>query len=97
MNYRNLRVAELIKEELGGIFLRELDLPAGVLLTITRVEVDKKLLKAVVKLGILPYEKGPETFKYVESARRELQFLLSRKMGIKPMPALKFEISEEKS
>ena len=97
MNYRNLRVAELIKEELSRIFLKELDLAEGVFLTITQVEVDKKLLEAKVKLGILPYEKGPETFKYIESRKRKLQFLLSRKIEIKPMPTLKFEISEEKS
>jgi len=91
--YRNLKMGSLMQEELGKIFSRDFDFD-GALVTILEVFVDDKLESAVVKLGILPFEKGPEMFKMIEDQKRELHGKLLRKMNIKPMPRLIFRIEQ---
>ncbi len=89
--YRNLKMASVIQETLSEMFLRDFDFN-GALVTIAEVVIDEKLETARVKLSILPFEKGPEAYKMVEDRRRELQYKLVRKLNIKPVPRLKFEI-----
>jgi ribosome-binding factor A len=60
MNYRPLRVGQVIRDELGKLFLREVEFPEGAIATITEVDVDDKMDEAAVKISVLPSEKGPE-------------------------------------
>ncbi len=91
MNYRGLRVGELIRNELGKMILREFEFP-GVLVTITDVAVDRKLEGARVEVSILPSEKSDETIRVLKKNAGLLQHLLLKKMNIKPMPRIRFEI-----
>ena|SRR3989338_4156029 len=91
MNHRPDRVASLIQEELSALLVRELEFP-GALVTISAVEVTKKLDFARVEVSVLPAEKETEVLKVLVAAQRELQFKLGRKLNIKPMPSLRFEI-----
>lgn len=91
--FRNLKASSLIQDELGKIFTRDMDFE-GALVTIMDVEVDEKLLHATVKLGILPYEKGPGVYLYLMRHAADLHHKLLKKMNIKPMPFLKFVIEE---
>lgn len=89
--FRNLKMASVIQEELGAIFAREFDFN-GALVTILSIEVDEKFEEARVRIGILPFEKELEVYTIVEGRRRELEHELLRKLNIKPLPHLKFEI-----
>ena len=91
MNYRDLRVGGLIRNELGKIILKEFEFP-GVLLTITDVVVDKKLEGARVEVGILPAGKAEETIRTLAKSQGRLQHLLLKKINIKPMPRIRFAI-----
>jgi ribosome-binding factor A len=91
MNYRPLRVGKLIREELAEIVLREVEFPDA-FVTITGVDVDKKLETAVVRLGVLPPSSGGEVMKIIKGAGARLQRLLTEKINIKPMPRIRFEI-----
>ncbi len=91
MNYRPLRVSNLIRDELNALLLREMEFP-GALVTITEVEADKKLEWATVKVSVLPSPKGEAVLKDLQKEAGNLQHLLSRKLNIKPMPRIRFEI-----
>lgn len=78
-------------EYLNELILRQIETP-NALATITDVEVTKDLERAVVKFSVLPSEKSADVLKILEKARGELQFQLSRKLNIKPMPKIVFEI-----
>jgi ribosome-binding factor A len=91
MIHRSERVANLIKEELSKIISREIEFP-GCLMTITGVDVDAKLEKAIVNFSVLPSEKFEEVLKILEKNRRHLQYLLMKKINIKPMPEIEFRI-----
>jgi ribosome-binding factor A len=95
MNHRPERVSSLIQEELSRIILREVELPVpGALATITDVEVDKKLEGAKVEVSVIPSD--AETEKAVlgalDAAAGELQYLLMKKINIKPMPRIRFAL-----
>lgn len=89
--YRNLRVQNLIAEELGKLLIREFEF-SGAIVTVTDVVVSSDLLRADVYLGIIPHEKGPEVFYTLSRARPWIQHKLLRKINIKPMPTIVFQI-----
>lgn len=90
--FRNLRVADLIQEELGKIILREMEFPVSTLVTITEVEVLKDLSQAKIKLGVIPTNEAPKVLEILSSYRPLLQNLLLKKINIKPMPKIVFEL-----
>jgi len=89
--YRNLRVAERINQELGTMFLRDFDFDEAIV-TITEVTVSEDLLRAIIKLGIIPEECGPEVFFSLERAKRDIQKKLTHILNIRPMPRVSFQI-----
>ena len=89
--FRKDRVASLIQEELGHLMLRELEFN-GALVTITSVDVQKDLEAADVNVSVLPSEQGEEIMKLLRAQQKHLQFLLLRKMNIKPMPTIIFKL-----
>lgn len=91
MNYRPLRVANLLRDELGMMLARELEFP-GALVTITEIDVNKKLEIAHVLVSVLPSSKNSEVLKVLQAAQGELRYKLVRKLNIKPMPQLHFSI-----
>lgn len=99
---RHERVSELIRKELGEIILRELEFP-GAFMTILEVDVTKKIDYARVHVSVIPRfaeasrgkpssEIEKDVLHVLNSKRRELQNLLLRKINIRPMPEISFEI-----
>lgn len=91
--FRDLKLSSLITEELGKMFSRDFNFD-GALVTIMGVDVEKDLLHANVRLGIIPYEKSLDVYKIVSREASDIRFKLLKKLNIKPMPYLKFEIVE---
>lgn len=89
--HRPERVSDLIIEELNKIILKEVEVE-GTLITITDAEVAKDLSRAVVKFSVYPSEKSLEVLKVLEKKRSHFQYLLLRKMNIRPMPQISFKI-----
>jgi len=94
--YRKLKIESLIQEELGRLFVRDIE-TQGALLTIMGVAVASDLQEATVSLGIIPVEKAGEILMIINRRRREFQFKLSRIMNIRPMPQLRFTVHEQES
>lgn len=88
---RHQRVSELIRKELGELILRDLEFP-GAIMTILEVDVTKKLDYARVHVSVLPSAKADEVLAILNSQRRDLQNKLLRKINIRPMPEVQFEI-----
>ncbi len=92
MNFRPQRVSNLIREELSLIIVREVEFAPGKLITITDVEIDKKLDIARVKVSVLPAEYAPQALTILAKAAGDLQWKTLKKINIRPMPRLIFEI-----
>ena len=91
MNFRSERVSKLIREELSKIIIREVEFPDA-LVTITTVEVDKKLERAKVSVSVIPSSAGDAALAELEKHTGHLQYLLMKKINIKPMPRILFSI-----
>lgn len=102
MNYRPERVSSLIKQELSSIIIKSVEFPAGHLVTITKVEVDKKLEHAKIGISVLcpsgtspagrPSEGAAKILHILEKVAGHLQYLLMKRVNIKPLPRIIFEI-----
>jgi ribosome-binding factor A len=90
MNFRSERVGKLIREELSKMILREVELPA--LVTITEAVVDKKLDGARVKISVIPSKEDKNVLAILAAHAGHFQYLMLRKINIKPMPRIFFEI-----
>jgi len=107
MSHRPQQVANLIKEELSKIILHEIEFP-DLLVTITDVKVDGKLDEAVVSFSVLSMcggcpmtnscheidpSKGFEiVLALLNKNRSHLQYLVMKKINIKPTPKISFKI-----
>ncbi|HUZ92617.1 MAG TPA: ribosome-binding factor A [Candidatus Paceibacterota bacterium] len=91
MKHRSLRVSKLIREELAKIILREFEFP-GALVTITEVEVADKLESAKVLVSVIPSKSAVGVMRKLGASAGELQHLLLKKVNIKPMPRIVFEL-----
>ena len=91
MKFRSERVGKLIREELSKMVIRELEFP-GALVTITDVEVDGKLDHATVKVSVIPSGKSEAALHLLQKTAGYFQHLLLKKINIKPMPRIAFEI-----
>ncbi len=89
MNHRPERVSKLIREELSKIMARELEFP-NALVTLTEVEVNKKMEIAKIGVSVIPSSKTDEALAILEHAAGDLQFRLNRTLNIKPMPRIHF-------
>ena len=74
------------------MLVRDVEFPAHALVTVVRVDVDKKMDRAKIGLSVLPSSAAADSLGIVNARARELQFKLLRTINIKPMPRLIFEL-----
>ncbi len=105
--YRQERLANSIREQISKFISKEIEF-SDVLVTITRVEIDEKLNQAIINFSVLPSahstgswlilnkveasEKFEKVLRVLEKNRSHLQYLLMKKINIKPMPQIQFKI-----
>jgi ribosome-binding factor A len=90
MNNRIPRVQELMKEELGKILLREVDMPEGALLTITRVEASGNLQQAKVYISVMPDDQSKEVLRVLRQSIYDIQQELNERLEMRPVPKIRW-------
>lgn len=84
-------MSKLIREQLGELIGRELEFPDS-LVTVNEVSISKKLDAAKVLVSVYPTTHSFAALRILEDARRGLQFQLSRKLNVRAMPELLFQL-----
>jgi len=95
MTNRVKKLNELIKRELGNIFLKEIEFPQNILVTLTRVKISSDLATAKIFISVIPEERSSEVLKILNSKIYSLQKKLDKRLKIKIVPKIQF--LEEKS
>lgn len=90
--HRIAQVGELVRHELSALLLTEVELPKEILVTITRVEVSPDGQHAKVFISVLPAEQTEATVKLLRQQARHLQYMLHKKVPIRPFPHIHFAI-----
>ncbi len=95
MESRVPKVNQLIKKELSGIILREVEFPQGVLVTLTRVETTPNLIDSRIYISVIPGEKQETAVKILSSQVYVLQQLLNNRLRMRPVPKIVFVKEKE--
>lgn len=90
MHSRLDRVNELIKETLAEIVARELEMPPGVFLTLTRVDTSRDLRYARVFVSVFPEKKFGQVLEVLGKRIYAIQRMLNKKLHMKPLPRIEF-------
>lgn len=94
MSKRILKLNELLKRELGQIFLKEIDFPKGVLVTITEVSTSANLSEARIKISVMPKKETNRIMMILNEQIYNLQQMINRRLRMRPIPKIRFQ--EEK-
>jgi ribosome-binding factor A len=89
--FRSQRVEKLIREELSKILVREFEFP-NALVTITEVQVDKKLEHAKTMVSVIPSAAEESVLHTLNKSIGMIQRMLLKKINIKPMPRISFAL-----
>jgi len=97
MSQRIQQVNQLIKKELSRIILKEVEFPAEVLATLTRVETSQDLEQAKVYISVLPENQAERVLLILNRQIYELQQKLNRRLKMRPIPRIYFIKEKETS
>lgn len=95
MSNRIQRVNALIKNELGKIFLRDVDFPQGVLVTITRVDSSPNLSQAKIYISAMPGKQIDKVSEILNRRIYDIQQILNRRLNMRPIPRIEFQKEEK--
>ena len=94
MSERIPKINALIQHELSELLSREIEFPGNCLVTIVGVETSKDLRHAKVWVSILPEFYIGKAFEQLKREAGHLQFLLNKRLSMKPLPRLSFAIDD---
>jgi ribosome-binding factor A len=99
MSHRIEQINSLIQQKLGEILAREVEFPASVLVTITRVDTAADFSAAKIYLSVLPFSESKKIIGFIVNRRKRLQHELAHKIRIRTIPDLIFvnDDTEEKA
>jgi ribosome-binding factor A len=92
---RILKVNKLLKKELGQLFLKEVEFPKDVLVTITRIDTSPDLKEAIVSISSLPDSKSQIVQKILSYRIYDLQQEINKKLRMRPVPKIIFREEEK--
>lgn len=91
-NHRVEKINEVIKEEISKIILREIDIDKNILLTVTHVKTSSDLMHATIYISAILKDKEQEALEELQHNAGALQYILNRKLRMKPVPRIRFAI-----
>ena len=97
MSHRLERINELIKQEMGKIFLKEGDFEPGILVTIMAVETSKDLCHSNVVISIFPDSAAKKATEKLEQRIYFFQQQLNQKLKMHPVPKIRFAFNRVES
>ncbi len=86
------QVNELVKEEVGKIILREVDIDRSLLTTITRVKTTANYKSATLYVSVLIKDREGEALDILEKNTYDIQYRLNRTLRMHPIPKIRFAI-----
>ncbi len=95
MSQRIERINELVKQELGRFIIKDIELPANSLVTITRVETTPDMKNAKIYVTILPDKLRGTVLELLRKNRRHLYELLKAELETKIIPNFHFLMDDQ--
>lgn len=94
MSHRIEQINELIRHELNGLILTEIDFPKNCLVTIIAVQTSKDLRHAKILISVMPSFYTKKVLDKMAANAGHLQYLLNQRLSMRPLPRLSFRIDD---
>ncbi len=94
---RQQKVARLLQKEIGEIFSKnEVQIPSGIMISITQVRMSPDLGIAKVYVSLFPAENKSEALEKIRSQASEVRYVLGKKVGkqLRHIPSLSFYLDD---
>lgn len=92
MSRRHEKINKHIQRILGKILQEEVELPSGVLVTVSQVEAADNLRTAKAWLAVIPDQAEGKVLRKINKQVYELQGLFNQEINMHPLPRLSFLI-----
>ena len=89
---RLIKFNKHVQRILGEILQRDTDMPADVLVTITRVDTASNLFSSDIWLSILPSERAEEVIEVLTPQLYDIQGALNRALDQRPLPRIRLRV-----
>lgn len=89
---RITKVNELIRQQLAEMIGREVSFKKGVFVTIAKIDTSKDLRYTRMFVSVFPEQEGHYVSETLKKELPQIQKLLFRKLSMKPLPKISFEI-----
>jgi len=90
MKNRIAQINELLKHELGSLIFREIEMPEGVVTTLTRVVASGNLQQAKIYISVVPDQKAQEVLRSLKQNIYEIQQMLNERLKMRPVPKIQW-------
>lgn len=88
--YRGQKITEVVHRTVAEAFLKEVEVPFGSFVTVSKVELDPERKHAKVFLTVLPDSVTLSTFRAVKAQTGKAQHKLNLTLRVKPVPRIAF-------
>ncbi len=95
MSFRNKRIEELLKKEVGLAIIKEITIPKDILITIVGVNLHNKGYIADIFVSIIPDSKQKESLAILNKNVYDIQQDINKRLKIKPVPKIIFKCDTE--
>jgi len=85
------KINELIKQEVGKIILKEVDMSKDILVTVTKTKTSPDLQQSTVYITTLPKQKSKDTLRELLVSTFNIQKILNKKLHLKQVPKIEFK------
>lgn len=97
MSHRVEQVASLIQRYIGELIRRDLELPLGAIVSVSKVSVGPDLKFAKILVSILPEDKRDEVLRHLNKNKIFLQKELASRLTMKFSPKIGFALDTTQS
>lgn len=94
LSFRIQKVNSLIREQIGDIINRELDLKSGVFLTVLKVDTTDDLRYTNIFVSVFPEAEGNYVMTALKNEKSYIQRVLNKKLHMKVLPRLVFKLDK---
>jgi len=86
------KINNLLAKEVANLFLRELELPPEIIVTVMGVDTSPDLNYADILISILPANKTGSVLSTIRKKTFKLQKAIDRRLEMRPVPKIRFSV-----
>lgn len=94
MSRRTEQVAELLRQEINQVFIRDFEPPMGSLVSVSEVEVAPDLKNATAYLSIIPHNKIGSGLQAAKKFSGHVQKVINKNLKLRSVPKIHWQLDE---